>query len=112
MAEPEETNAAMAQGQLPQGQSAVMYRGRAAENLVARSVQHPWSQFTECPCEDLREPERVHLDPLGNVHICQGIVAGNIFSTPLGQICDQYQPDTDPVTGPLLDGGRAEVVCH
>jgi MoaA/NifB/PqqE/SkfB family radical SAM enzyme len=110
VAQPEETNAAMAHGQLPQGESAVMYRGRAAEDLAARSVQHPWSQFTECPCEDLREPGRVHLDPLGNVHICQGIVAGNIFSTPLGRICDRYQPDAHPVAGPLLDGGPAELV--
>ncbi|MHC4067630.1 MAG: radical SAM protein [Planctomycetota bacterium] len=110
VAQPEATNAALALGQLPQGESAVMYRGRAAEKLVARAVRRPWSHFTECPCEDLREPERVHLDPLGNVHICQGIAIGNIFRAPLNQICDRYQPDAHLVTGPLLDGGPAELV--
>lgn len=110
IAEPEATNAAAASGQLPSGESAVMYRGRAAEKLVARAVRQPWEQFTECPHEDLREPGRVHVDPLGNLHICQGIVVGNLFCKPLREICPNYDPDTHPVTGPLLAGGPAELV--
>lgn len=110
IAQPEATNAAPATGQLPPGESAVMYRGRAAEKLVARAARHPWEQFTECPHEDLREPGRVHVDSLGNLHICQGIVIGNMLRTPLLKICRTYDPDAHPVTGPLLAGGPAEMV--
>lgn len=110
IAQPEATNAAPAAGQLPSGESAVMYRGRAAEKLVARAARQSWEQFTECPHEDLREPGRVHVDPLGNVHICQGIVVGNMLRTPLEKICRTYDPDTHPVIGPLLAGGPAELV--
>ncbi len=97
-------------GQLPESESGVMYRGRAAENLSGRVRQHPWSQFTTCPCEDLREPGRVHVDPLGNLHICQGLVIGNLFQTPLKEICERYDPDEHPIAGPLLRGGPVELV--
>lgn len=110
IAQPEATNAAPAVGQLPTGESGVMYRGRAAEKLSARALQHSWQQLNECPYEDLREPERVHVDPLGNVHICQGISLGNVFHTSLREICESYDPDAHPITCPLLAGGPAELV--
>lgn len=110
IAQPEATNVASAVGQLPVGESAVMYRGRAAEKSATRSVQRPWKQLVECPYEDLREPERVHLDPLGNVHICQGISLGNVYCTPLSDICETYDADSHPITGPLLEGGPVELV--
>jgi MoaA/NifB/PqqE/SkfB family radical SAM enzyme len=113
VAQPEATNAVSATGQLPAGESGIMYRGRAAAKLTARAAHHPWLQFTGCPHEDLREPGRVHLDPFGNVHICQGLSLGNIFRTPLKEICRTYDPDTHPITGPLLRGGPAELVrCY
>lgn len=105
-----EAAAAAAVGQLPAGESAVMFRGRASEKLVARASGRAWSEFTACPHEDLREPGRVHVDPFGNVHICQGIVVGNIFRTPLGEICRSYDPDRHPICGPILAGGPAELV--
>ena len=90
-----------------------MYRGRAAEKLSGRARQHPWSQFTSCPHEDLRDPGRVHVDPLGNLHLCQGIVIGNLFQTPLKEICERYDPDGHPICGPLLRGGPIELVrCY
>ncbi len=110
VAQPEATNATSASGQIPAGESAVVFRGRAVEKLAARADQQAWKQYTECPFEDLRKPERVHVDPLGNVHICQGISMGNVFNRPLGKIFDGYDPDTHPVTGPLLRGGPAELV--
>ena len=110
VAQPGDTNAALAVGQLPAGESAVMYRGRAAEKLVAQATRRPWVQFTECPHEDLREPGRVHLDPFGNVHLCQGISLGNIFRVPLSKICKTYDADRHPITGPLLEGGPAALV--
>lgn len=110
IAEAEVTNAASAVGQLPEGESAVMYRGRAAEKLVTKAARWPWEQFTECPFEDLREPGRVHVDPYGNLNICQGISLGNLFNTPLSEICETYDPKSHPITGPLLEGGPVELV--
>jgi hypothetical protein len=106
----EETNAMSVVGQLPPGESSVLHRGRAAEKLVARAAPQPWNQFTECPYEDLREPGRVHVDPLGKLHICQGISIGNLFRTPLKEICGAYDPDSHPIIGPLLEGGPVELI--
>ncbi len=110
VAQPEVSDAVSAIGQLPSGESSVMYRGRAAEKLVALAEKRPWQEYTECPHENFREPGRVHLDPLGYVHICQGISLGNVFQTPLKEICELYDPDTHPITSPLLEGGPAELV--
>jgi Radical SAM superfamily/4Fe-4S single cluster domain len=109
VAQPEAIDAKEAVGQLPQGGSSVMYRGRAAEKLTARAKGFPWEQFTTCPHEDLREPGRVHLDPFGNLHICQGISLGNLFHIPLKTICETYDPEAHPVIGALLRGGPAEL---
>jgi MoaA/NifB/PqqE/SkfB family radical SAM enzyme len=95
-----------------ENESAVMYRGRAAVNLSARAASHPWESFDSCPHEDLREPGRIHLDPLGNLHICQGIAIGNVFEKPLKQICEEYDADAYPICGPLLEGGPAALVTE
>jgi MoaA/NifB/PqqE/SkfB family radical SAM enzyme len=105
VAQPEETNAARQVGQIPSGSSAVMYRGRAATKLVGRATLKRWTNFTACPHEDLREPGRVHVDPYGNVHICQGITLGNVFTTSLREICEAYYADAHPICGPLLKNG-------
>lgn len=97
-------------GQLPPDESGVMYRGRAAVQLVDKAQLSPWTEFAECPYEDLREPGRVHLDSLGYLQICQGINMGNLFARPLKEICAEYDPDQHPITGPLLSGGPAELV--
>jgi len=97
-------------GQIPAGESGIMYRGRAAEKLSQDARMHSWDSFSACPHEDLREPGRVHLDPLGNVHICQGIVLGNLYSTTLADICARYDPQKHPVCAPLLAGGPAALV--
>jgi len=110
VAEPEAVNAAGASGHMPAGESAVLYRGRAAEVLASRVETKPWEQFSECPWEDLREPERVHVDPFGNLHICQGISIGNLLKRPLADILGGYDADAHPIVGPLLAGGPAEIV--
>ena len=94
------------------GDASVMYRGRAAKNLVQRASSHPWEGFDSCPHEDLREPGRVHLDPLGNIHICQGVTIGNLFETPLREICAKYDADAHPICGPLLAGGPVALVTE
>ena len=110
VAQPEAAGVESAVGKLPIGESKIMYRGRAAEKLVSQATLKSWIQFTKCPYEDLREPGRVHVDPLGNVHICQGISLGNIFQTSLIEICKSYQPDGHPITGPLLENGPLGLV--
>ena len=112
VAQPEETNAMLTVGQIPSGESAVMYRGRAACKLVSRAELQPWQRFDECPHENLREPGRCHLDPLGNLHVCQGVSLGNVFETPLKEICARYDADAHPICGPLLNGGPAALVTE
>lgn len=92
------------------GESTLMYRGRAAAELAHLAEHQPWSSFTECPHEDLSEPGRLHLDPLGNLHICQGISVGNLFETPLDTILRSYSTASHPITGPLERGGPAGLV--
>ena len=112
VAQPEATSVVESAGQLAAGESAVMYRGRAAEKLAARAGRQPWEQFTECPHEDLREPGRIHLDPLGNLQICQGLVIGNVFAKSMKEICERYEAETHPICGPLLDSGPAALVTE
>lgn len=98
-------------GQIEEG-GRVMYRGRAARDLSSYAPHYPWESFDSCPHEDLREPGRVHLDPLGNLHICQGLVIGNLFEKPLKQICEEYDAEMHPICGPLLGGGPAALVSE
>ena len=110
IAPPEATHVVCSHGQIAAGESAVVFRGRAAQRLTARADKHPWEQFAECPFEDLREPGRVHLDALGYVHVCQGITLGNLLQHPLRELFASYDPANHPVIGPLLEGGPAELV--
>jgi hypothetical protein len=110
IAQPEDQNAPSVKGVLPQGLSEVRYRGRAAQELVDYAFKkQPWTAYTSCPYEDLRSPSRIHVDPLGFLHVCQGITIGNINQASLAQLCDQYQPEDHPIIGPLLTGGPAEL---
>ena len=110
VADPEALDAEGATGQIPAGESAVVFRGRAAEVLASRVEASHWEQFDECPWEDLREPQRIHVDPFGNLHICQGISIGNMLERPLTEIMRDYDADAHPIVGPLLAGGPAEIV--
>ncbi len=112
IAQPEKIESESVKGQLPAGDSKVMYKGRAAENLVQYAEMKPWNEFRECPHEDFREPGRVHVDPFGNLHICQGISIGNMFEKPLQEICSGYIPEEHPVIGHLLKGGPAGLAQH
>ena len=110
VAQPEE-DAAISYGQI-EDEAAVMYRGRAVEKLALRAQKQAWITFTECPHKDLRNPGRIHLDPHGNLQICQGISIGNLFEKPLVDICADYNADANPVCGPLLNGGPAALVSE
>jgi len=87
------------------GGSPVRFRGRAVDRLTGGLALKPENSFVECPYEDLRTPERVHVDPFGNVHFCQGLSIGNMWKTPLGRLFAEYRPEAHPICGPLLEGG-------
>jgi hypothetical protein len=106
----EEPGGCEVMGQLRDGKYYVMHRGRAVEKLLEGLPRRSWKEFEECPYEDLRDPRRVHVDQPGHVHICQGISIGNIFQSELVRICEGYEPESNPITGPLLEGGPAELV--
>jgi len=88
----------------------VMYRGRAAEALVSDLPRQSWESFTECPYENLVDPGRIHLDPLGYLHLCQGIAMGNLFERPLKEILEDYSCKDHPIAGPIVDGGPAKLI--
>jgi hypothetical protein len=92
-------------GQIPPESASILYRGRATEKLAPKATLYSASLFTNCPHENLKDPGRVHVDPFGNIHICQGISIGNILTSQLDEICATFDPDTHPIVGPLLDGG-------
>lgn len=86
---------------------AVLFRGRAASRLTPGLAQRPWQELVTCPHEELVSPIRVHIDPLGCVHLCQGLVMGNLFRTPLPEMLATYDPQRHPICGLLLTGGPA-----
>lgn len=99
----------------PEDGPGVMYRGRAAVLLAPRAARQPgnlraWDSFTTCPHEDLANPRRVHLDPFGNIHICHGIVPGNLGQVQLADLCARYDPANHPILGPLIEAGPSGLV--
>ncbi len=88
----------------------VRFRGRAVANLTEGVPRRPWTEFAECPDEDFRDPGRVHVDAFGHIHLCQGLLMGNLWQQPLKEMVAHYDPDDHPVIGPLLAGGPAALV--
>jgi hypothetical protein len=103
-------NAFSVVGQLPQETSSIMFRGRAAEKLSYLVPHKGINKFNNCPHEDLIDPGRVHIDPFGNMHICQGISLGNINEKSIVEICKDYAPEKHQIIGPLLAGGPYQLV--
>jgi hypothetical protein len=97
-------------GQGPKVAGGVMFRGRAAAKLTGELPRRGWETMGRCPHEKLDDPSRVHVDCYGNVHLCQGLVMGNLWQTPLKQMVAEYRPQAHEVVGPLLRGGPAELV--
>ncbi|MBN1807924.1 MAG: radical SAM protein [Planctomycetes bacterium] len=85
----------------------VMFRGRAVEKLTGGLPLKDWRQFDECPHEDLRNPQRVHLDAYGHMHLCQGLSMGCILEKPLREIVEKYDAASHPIAGVLAEGGPA-----
>lgn len=109
--EPGVTSSPSDRPDLPICQVSVRFRGRAASKLADRVEFSYWRGFDECPHEELHNPERVHVDAYGNVHLCQGLLVGNLFQTRLRDICRDYDPEAHPVIRQLVNGGPAELFC-
>jgi MoaA/NifB/PqqE/SkfB family radical SAM enzyme len=90
----------------------LMYKGRAAIKLADKASKRTWTAFTECPYEKLAGPERVHVDPFGHVHVCQGISIGNVNQRPFAGIIREYDPDKNPIVKLLYQGGPVALVKH
>ncbi|MHA1984295.1 MAG: radical SAM/SPASM domain-containing protein [Candidatus Hodarchaeales archaeon] len=89
-----------------------MFRGRAVDTM-AENEELPkknWQELKTCPYEELREPSRVHIDPYGNIHLCQGISIGNVFKEPLKEIFENYDYLSHPIFKDLVEGGPAQIV--
>ncbi|MGD8621402.1 MAG: radical SAM protein [Anaerolineales bacterium] len=89
---------------------AIMFRGRAAVKLGPDYAETKWDEFHECPHERLDDPGRVHIDPTGEVHLCQGISMGNLFDQPLDDLIADYEPHSHPIVAPLLEAGPSGLV--
>ena len=87
-----------------------MFKGRAVETLIKDLPKRPWDEFKDCPHEDFKRLGRIHIDPFGNAHICQGLSIGNFWETPLSELIKNYNADSHPICGPLNQGGPAQLV--
>lgn len=90
----------------------VMFRGRAAVELTPGLPQQSWQTFDRCPYENLANPGRIHLDPLGYLHLCQGLAIGNLFERPLARILAEFDPANYPIAAALFAGGPAQLVSQ
>jgi len=95
---------------LPGGAGELMCRGRAAIRLLEGAARKPWTEFKECPHEKLASPDRVHIDPLGYMHACQGLSIGNAWQRPFSEIIRTYEPPSHPIIKPLVEGGPVALV--
>jgi MoaA/NifB/PqqE/SkfB family radical SAM enzyme len=88
----------------------LMYRGRAFSKLTEKANKKSWREFTKCPYENFANQERIHIDPLGYVHVCQGISIGNAWQKPFSKIIEEYNPYENPILEPLVRGGPVALV--
>jgi hypothetical protein len=87
----------------------VMHRGRAAVELAPAVARRTPDSLTSCPFEDLASPTRAHLGADGELQICQGMSAGNVWTDGLRALADRYEPARIPVFRELLAGGPLQL---
>ena len=109
----------------------VMYKGRAAVVLAPARASRPPETLVTCPFEDFTDPGRAHVGPDGELQVCQGISAGNVFAGGDGPpapedlaeprpgglraALEAYDPHTRPVIREIIAGGPwalAQAVGH
>ena len=90
----------------------VRFRGRAVEILADHFPKQSWTEFKYCKDEELINPGRVHIDPFGNVFLCQGINLGNINDKALSKIIEEYDVNKHPIFAHIEKGGPAALAEH
>jgi len=83
----------------------IMCKGRAAVELAPGRAARPPETLVTCPFEDFAEPGRAHLGCDGELQICQGISAGNVFADGLAAVLEGYDPARRPAVAEILAGG-------
>jgi hypothetical protein len=94
---------------IPVREGAVLFKGRPVEKLVEGMPRKPWQEFDKCLDEDFSDQKRVHIDPFGYIHLCQGVTMGNMKEASLFRLFEQFDPYEHPICGPILRGGPAEL---
>ena len=99
----------------------IMCKGRAAVKLAPGRAARPPQSLVTCPFEDFADPGRAHVGCDGQLQLCQGISAGNVFlgrdgeleeGAPivpqpggLAAVLDGYDPSSRPVVREIMAGG-------
>ena len=83
--------------------------GGSRRSPAASACCRPPDTLTSCPYEDFSDPGRAHVGCDGNLQLCQGISAGNVFERPLAELSVAYDPDSLPVVREILAGGPWEL---
>jgi hypothetical protein len=99
----------------------IMCKGRAAVALAPARATRPPETLVTCPFEDFTDPGRAHVGPDGELQVCQGISAGNVFAggdgppapealaaplaDGLARVLGAYDPHARPVIRDILAGG-------
>ena len=93
----------------------IMCKGRAAVELAPGRAARPPETLVTCPFEDFADPGRAHLGCDGELQLCQGISAGNVFAggvdagargaDGLAAVLEGYDPARRPVIAEILAGG-------
>jgi len=88
----------------------IMCKGRAAVELAPARATRPPETLVTCPFEDFADPGRAHVGCDGELQICQGISAGNVFHAGgLAAVLESYDPAERPVVREILAGGPWEL---
>jgi hypothetical protein len=84
----------------------IMCKGRAAVELGPGRAARPPETLVSCPFEDFADPGRAHIGCDGELQICQGVSAGNVFQAGgLAAALDAYDPASRPVIREIHAGG-------
>lgn len=85
------------------------YFGRAVGLISESQPRYPSRAFTKCPEHNLTKLEEIYLDPGGVVSVCPGIAIGNLTTSPLSEIIENYPHLNNPILQNLISGGPAEL---
>ena len=91
----------------------IMCKGRAAVELAPGRASRPPESLTTCPFEDFADPGRAHVGCDGELQLCQGVSAGNVFwdeagaprEAGLAAVLAACDPATRPVMREIVAGG-------